>query len=255
MTRLLLAILSWLVPRSERPRWREEWLAEIRSIREHGGWWPSLRAAAGALPDAVAVRRLDESPRRRLRPFSGIGHDFRDARRRIAASPSSSAGIVASLVLGIAVTSSAFALLHTVMFRGYPGIEDQDSLVRLTVARGCGYKGIECWIRSSSLNDHSVLQEGLPTLAGLTTRVDTSVAIRTATEPHAVRAALVSPNYFPVLGFVRHSDAHLTRPKDPRRTRTSRSSAIASGSAPSPRLPTYSASSSRSQAVLCRSSA
>lgn len=200
MTRILIAVLSWLVPSSERPRWREEWLAELRTIRDQGGWWSSLRAAADALPDAVAVRRLDESSRRQPRPFSGIGHDFRDGVRRILASPASSAGVVASLVLGIAVTSSAFALLHTVMFRGYPGVEDHDSLVRLTVARDCGYKGIECWIRSSTLNDHSVLQEGLPTLAGLTTRVDTSVAIRTATEPHAVRAALVSPDYFQVLG-------------------------------------------------------
>ena len=111
MTRFLIAVLSCLVPSSERPRWREEWLAEMRTIREQCGWWASVRATTGSLPDALAVRRLNGNPRGRFRPLFGIGHDVRDALRRIAASPASSTGIVASLVLGIAITTTAFALL------------------------------------------------------------------------------------------------------------------------------------------------
>ena len=48
--RLLLFLVSLLVPRSEREQWREEWRAELR----HGGW----RMITGALPDVMALRAL-----------------------------------------------------------------------------------------------------------------------------------------------------------------------------------------------------
>ena len=52
--RILLRLIALLVPRSQRPRWREEWLAEI----EHGGW----RMLTGALPDAWAMRKVARGP-------------------------------------------------------------------------------------------------------------------------------------------------------------------------------------------------
>ena len=47
--RILISLLSLLVPRSDRPRWREEWRAELRLQAGSGYWvdvriWPNVKA-------------------------------------------------------------------------------------------------------------------------------------------------------------------------------------------------------------------
>ena len=194
--RILLSLLSLLVPRSERARWREEWRAELR----HG----NRRMILGALPDAWAVRRLASGSRlqasgfRRAHPFHALDQDLRYAVRGLFVARLFTLSVVASLAVGISSTSAAFAFLHTLMFRGIPGAADEDRLVRLTINRGCGWAN--CWIDSSTPTDYEVLRGSFPSLDAVSAEAFAQVAVRIGTGAHSLNAAIVSANYFDVLG-------------------------------------------------------
>ena len=200
MRGLLLRVISLIVPVSSRERWREEWGAELR----HGGW----RMLPGALPDAIAMRRLQRDAaaarsrqRRRSsgrRIFHGFSQDVRYAVRGLFAARLFTLSVIASLAVGIASTSAAFGFVHTLMFRGIPGAVDEDRLVRLTINRGCGWPG--CWIDSSTPEDYKVLRGSLPSLHAVSAEASAQVAVRIATDAHSLGAAIVSANYFDVLG-------------------------------------------------------
>lgn len=57
--RLLLWLISRIIPHADRPRWREEWGAELR----HGGW----RMLPGMVPDALMLRKIGRENRRHAR--------------------------------------------------------------------------------------------------------------------------------------------------------------------------------------------
>ena len=187
MRGLLLRVISLIVPVSSRERWREEWGAELR----HGGW----RMLPGALPDAIAMRRLQRDA---ARPFHGFSQDVRYAVRGLFAARLFTLSVIASLAVGIASTSAAFGFVHTLLFRGIPGAVDEDRLVRLTINRGCGWPG--CWIDSSTPQDYAVLRGSLPSLEAVSAEASAEVAVRIGTRAHSLGAAIVSANYFDVLG-------------------------------------------------------
>ena len=135
-----------------------------------------------------------------LRPFHGLGQDLRYGLRGLLASRTTSAAVIVSLALGIAVTSSAFGLLHAVTFGTSHPASDPDRLVRVTVNRGCGWPGLQCWMSTTTPDDYQTLQASLPSLAQLSTRIDARVALRIGSRPLAVRASVVSVNYFDTLG-------------------------------------------------------
>ena len=198
--RLLLLVISLVVPRALRSRWREEWLAETRAIAAARGWWTACRAAAGAFFDAVAVRRVArQAHTRRMRPLHGLAQDIKYSVRGLLAARLFSFAVIASLAVGLAATTAAFGFLHAVIFRGFPGVSDQERLVRLEINRGCGRPG--CWLWSSTPEDYALLRRSMPSVQDVTARIDTRVAVRIGTEPFELRAALVSTNTFDVLGL------------------------------------------------------
>lgn len=88
MTRILLRLISLLVPHAVRPRWREEWRAEMDHAAGRGlSVGARVAMAAGTLPDALAARRLvSEAGRSRLPRagiFHGLAQDLRYALRRV----------------------------------------------------------------------------------------------------------------------------------------------------------------------------
>ena len=92
MIRLLLRLASLLVPSPARPRWREEWMAEMDHVRSSGrGVRARIRMAAGSIPDALATRRVAIDARRPFGPRAGIFHaldqDIRYALRGIVKAP------------------------------------------------------------------------------------------------------------------------------------------------------------------------
>ena len=190
--RALLRLISLVVPRSARARWIEEWRAELA----HGRWTMLF----GALPDAWALRKLPAEAGRTNRPglFHAFPQDLRYAARGLASARGFTFAVAASLAVGIAATSSAFAFLHSLTFRVIPGVTGQERLARVTVNRSCGWEG--CWLSSSTLEDYDILRGSLPALDALAARTYAQVAVRIGSDAHALAGELVSANYFDVLG-------------------------------------------------------
>jgi hypothetical protein len=61
MTRAILRVASWIVPRDDRADWLAEWRGELHHAGEAGA--RPLRFALGAFPDALWLRRHDQTPR------------------------------------------------------------------------------------------------------------------------------------------------------------------------------------------------
>jgi predicted permease len=97
----------------------------------------------------------------------------------------------------MAVTTAALAFVNALLFLPFPGVTEQAGLVRLSVSRNCGRP--DCWARMSSPSDYATLQNGLTAVRGLAAYAlgDLAVALP---EARSMRGALISANYFDVLG-------------------------------------------------------
>ena len=206
MPSLLLSLISWLVPVAIRARWCEEWRAELR----HGGW----RMLPGALPDALALRRIDRENRHRMRgKRAGLWHavdqDVRYAVRSSVSAPGFTLAVVGSLAIGIGATTAAFTSVNAVLFRPFPKIHGQEKLVTVRIAP---WKRV--WF-PTSWNDYEVLRDGMPALAELSIAHDTTFAVARsgAQEPQQALGLVVSGNYFDVLG-VRPARGRFFRPEE-----------------------------------------
>ena len=193
MPSLLLCLISWLVPVAVRARWCEEWRAELR----HGGW----RMLPGALPDALAMRKIGREDRHRMHgKRAGLWHaldqDVRYAVRSTVNAPGFTLAVVGSLAIGIGATTAAFTLVNAALFRPYPKIHAQEELVTVKIA-----PRQRVWF-ATSWNDYEVLRDGIPALANISIAHDTTFAVAPSggQEPQQARGLVVSGNYFDVLG-------------------------------------------------------
>lgn len=188
MRALLLWLIAWIVPAPSRARWLEEWRAELA----HGRW----TMVFGAPADAWALRGTRAS---RTRLLQGLPEDLRYAGRSLVKAPGFALSVVGSLALGVAAMIAAFTFVNALMFRPYPGVVDQDGLVRIALTRSCGTPG--CAIYTSTLDDYRAFRQGMSgTLEDLAVQTAGPVAVRIGGRAHSVRAAMVSENYFEVLG-------------------------------------------------------
>jgi putative ABC transport system permease protein len=198
-------LLGLIVRRSLRDRWLEEWHAEVdhaarRSETRRGSGISLLSFAAGAIADAILSHRL---PRSRTLPRSsarliGVTQDFRRAVRAIVHAPGFTATVVLSLGLGLAANTAAYAFLQATLFPGVPGAADPDRLVRVSLEQRCG-GGSRCSM-TTTFEDLVVLREGLPSLSGLAASTRLSLAAGVRGQALTINGALVSANYFDVLG-------------------------------------------------------
>lgn len=193
--RIVVRLLSLIAPAEARARWREEWRAELR----HGGW----RMLAGALPDAWTLRRLSPAGRR-PRILRGLGQDVRYGLRGLLASPGFVLGVVLSLTLGIGGNIVAFSFINAVVFRPFPGVHDQHELARVSVgASREGSRSSRMFLSATGLTAEdglALLRKSFTTLSGLSAHYETDLVIAVAGEPFTGPGALVSSNYFDVLG-------------------------------------------------------
>jgi putative ABC transport system permease protein len=203
--RVGVTVLGVLAPRRLRPRWVEEWHAEIghAAARAGAGAWPVLkvlRFAAGAVPDLAGLYRLPRVRQPATRqPFAhAIVQDLRYAVRDLGSAPSFAATVVASLSIGVAATAGAFAVISASLFPSQPGVTDPDRAVRITFERRCESR--RCWIGASLLSDYEVVRDGLPRLDGVAALTATPLAIASRGQVLSTRGTLVTANYFDVLG-------------------------------------------------------
>jgi predicted permease len=190
--RILISILALLVPRTERPRWREEWRAEL----QHG----NRRMILGALPDAWAMRTVGRVPPEgesyRSRPFHALDQDVRYALRTFATGKSFTLAVIGSLAIGIAATTTAFAVVNARFFRPYVAVAAQEELVRVTIGPPQRvYFG-------TSWNDFELLRNGLTAIDSLSGAYETMFAVASGggEEPRTIPGLVVTGNYFDVLG-------------------------------------------------------
>jgi predicted permease len=130
-------------------------------------------------------------------PFRDFGRDLRLAVRSLAAAPAFAAGVIASLTLGIAANTAAFSFVNAAVFRPFPGVGDQHELVRVGVTRRVERFASDT---SSTYEEYGRLRAALPGLADLAAHHRAELALTVRGESSAVPGALVSANYFDVLG-------------------------------------------------------
>jgi putative ABC transport system permease protein len=198
MTRILVRLISLLVPSAVRPRWREEWHAEMNHARSRGRSVRNrLGMAAGSVLDAMATRRIEMDARGttagRAGIFHGLTQDLRYALRGLARSPGFTFGAIASLSIGVAATAGAFTLLNAFVFSASPDVSDQDRLMRIMIVR-------PDQTIASTFDKYETLKGGLTTASGIAAHHGTAFAIGRVAIPVDVPGAIVSGNYFAVLG-------------------------------------------------------
>jgi putative ABC transport system permease protein len=195
----LIRLATLLVPRWRRKSWREEWLAEIdyaSAIPQRDGSIRPKRMLVGALADAATLRVLaigdGLSPRTFRRAWQGVGRDIRLACRGLTTSPALTLAIVASLSAGLAASTAGFSVLQTLFFRPLPHVQQQEDLRSLCVVRrdSC----------IASFDDYARLRTHLDTAEAVAAHLPVTVAARIDGAPFTARAAVVSANYFNVLG-------------------------------------------------------
>ncbi len=106
----LLGLLRWLVPAARRRSWEREWRAELMAS---AGRPDLLRQAAGALPDAVWLRRqftLD----------ADLAHDLRHSLRGLRRRPGFAAVAACVLALGLGAAGALFALADALLWQPLP---------------------------------------------------------------------------------------------------------------------------------------
>lgn len=191
--RWILVLVSRLVPRDARPRWLEEWRAEI----QHGRW----TMVSGALPDAWAMRRLGQpQATRHASAWRGPWQtDLRQTLRSLLRSPWHVLTVTLCLGIGMAVSVAAFSIFSSILTGELPGVADRARLMRvhITTDEGWGPRSPG----NASLGDYDILRTGTPHLPEIAAEGSWQFAVRTATGPSsAVQGAFVSGNYFSVLG-------------------------------------------------------
>lgn len=70
--------------------------------------------------------------------LDGLGRDVRQGLRALQHARGFTLAVVASLAIGMAVTIAAFAFLNALLFRPFPGVAQQEQLVRISVSQNCG---------------------------------------------------------------------------------------------------------------------
>jgi predicted permease len=127
--------------------------------------------------------------------------DLRHSFRSLAKSPSFATVATLCLALAIGVNTAAFSLINTLAFRDLPGIERQSQLVDIWLSR------TESWGRTQPAGaaspDYAVFRDSTRAFTGIAAvgRALVAVQIRGSTSDALhVPAAIVSENYFTVLG-------------------------------------------------------
>ena len=123
-----------------------------------------------------------------------IGGDLRHAARRIVQRPAGTLVVVLTLALGIAATTAMFTLLDAMLLRPAPW-NTSGRVVWIV-----GLRGRSAMPRNLSYPDYLIYRDRATALSGVAAESGTAMAIG-GRQPERVLGALVSGNYFDVLGL------------------------------------------------------
>ncbi len=169
-------------------------------------------AALRAFGNRTAVRERFHEARGRVL-LEQLLQDLRYARRALRRTPGFALVAILCLGIGISVNTAAFSFLNAFMFRDFPGVVRQDELVSIQIGQETR------WGRMSpaqvSTVEWGLLSEGLPAFSGIAASHILPLSVATGGEPQAVRGALVSANYFDLLGTVPAAGRFMRAADDP----------------------------------------
>ena len=132
---LIVGLLAWLAPRSERARWREEWLAELAQIAQARGRRAAARVTLGLASDALTLRRLAAERARshtnsRL-PFMSISTtDLKLAIRMLVRYPGLTTVGVLGMSVGITIAAATLTIVAALMNPALP-FDEGDRIVAI----------------------------------------------------------------------------------------------------------------------------
>jgi predicted permease len=110
-------------------------------------------------------------------------------------SPGFTAVAVGTLALGIGANSAIFSVVNSLILQPLP-VRDPEKIV--VVQASSAARGIQGY--SLSLHSYETMRDGSRLLTGLAAWAGDSLTLTGETEPEALSAARVSPNFFDVLG-------------------------------------------------------
>ncbi|HKV98984.1 MAG TPA: ABC transporter permease [Vicinamibacterales bacterium] len=202
IARLVVRTSAWMAPQHLRDRWREEWLGEIEANATG-----HLRYATGAPWDALSARWTSRSePAARGAWRSGWSSDVRQTLRSLQRSPGHVALVVVCLGIGLAASIAIFSIVNSLLFGEQAGIRDRRSIIRVYLGHDLA-EGRESVGRGEvvaadplSRDDFEILHDHGPALTGLSAEGDLSMAVVVNGNASGYVGALVSGNYFAVLG-------------------------------------------------------
>ncbi|MEK6322864.1 MAG: ABC transporter permease [Acidobacteriota bacterium] len=193
----LIRIIGVIVPRRLRADWKQEWQAELR-YREWllADWdklnWKTkldlLRRSLGAFWDALLLqpRRVEDD----------MFQDLRYGARMLLKNPGFTAVAILTLALGIGATTAIFSIVNTVLLRPLPFAEPD----RLVMVSGRNpQKGLSrTEVTPADWLDYRAQNRVFEGIAAFRTRRFT---VSGQSEPELVDGALVSTDFFSVLGL------------------------------------------------------
>ncbi len=218
----VIRVVSWLVPRSRRPEWREEWESELWHLRrvggsqdgyrgepERSGTGSTFRFVAGAVRDAasefsqrwskpVESGEVMEREERRVRGhvLEDLVSDVRFGLRTLARSPAFAAIAILTIGLGIGANTAVFSVVNGVILRPLPYPEPERVL-----HVGWDWNGNGSVMGAMSPFKFTWLREQTRAFESLATWRTGTPSLGPRGEDGAVTAVRVSDDFFRVIGF------------------------------------------------------
>ena len=202
--RSMVALLLRMTP----ARWRESVAGDFEEEARGaaGTAWHGARAVARLWIEEIAITRTHRQRRPAMSTF--FSH-LRQAARSLVSRPAYSLIVIATLAIGIGANASVFTLANWLLLRPFPAVAAPDRLVTMRFAMGTfGNLTI-------SHPEMETLAANLPAIEAITGSMEASFNLAAgAAPPERVQGAIVSANYFEVLG-IRQDIGRGFSPADP----------------------------------------
>lgn len=207
MRHAVTALLLRLTP----ARWRESIAGDFE---EGGGGALSTLLDGARLVGRLWIEEIviARTRTRRISVMHAFASHLRRAARALAARPAYSLIVIATLAIGIGANASVFTLANWLLFRPFPAVHEPERLVTMRFGVvSTGFSGN----LTISHPEMTALAAHVPALESVAGSMEASFNLAVgAAPPERVQGAIVSANYFDVLG-IRPGSGRAFSPTDP----------------------------------------
>jgi predicted permease len=177
----------------ERPTLRSPLAFSIHAARA------GVRLRLARTRDIIMKQHATPRPPRSF-AFADFTRDLRLALRSMARRPLFSAGVIATLAIGIGANTAIYSVFNWVLFRPFPGAAAPAELVTVLFQRS-SRQGGRYFV---AYRDYADLRDGVPAFSSLAASSPAKVDVTPpgATDSERMDAELVSANYFATFGAV-----------------------------------------------------